>query len=368
MPCCRRAGGAIVCAWLFVALTSGAWAQGSLQELLDFSRSYSVGEQLSGHNAPSLQGLGMGGVLAALDSDDPINPAQNAELDDWWGQVRTGSYVAAGEGGICTFLLKVAGPIGSSEHPQGLSFHFQDLDSDPVPRLLPLAPPAQVTARPLIVAPAGLALSESDWGGSYGRRVGRRLAVGLTIAGDVSVNWDLAIAPGVLGPGPTPVMSLSSAPRSGVSGARIGALYQATDDLRLGLLCSVGGTDVTVTAPMSPPPNQFVIGYDSWDVRIGGAYRLTPRTTVALDMQDGHLSGASVAEHSVMWYGGLEQRIGSGLAIRFGDSDGSFTAGFGYGDGRWGLDYAFVDDLWRASLEPIYGDMSGHFVAAHVCF
>lgn len=343
-------------------LASLAWAQPSLRDLRDFSRNFSVGEQLSGHNDASVRGIGMGGVLAALDSADPINPAQNAELDEWWGQVRFNNYVTAGRLEINGHLFKLGGPVGSARHPQGLSFHYQDLEADPIPQLVPLPPP-------LPFAPAGLVLSESDWGASYGRKVGRKVSVGLTIAGDVGVNWDLAIRPGVLGPRPTPVLSMAGEPRRGISGGRVGALYQANDDLRLGFFFSTGATEANVKSFLAPPPNVVSFAYDSWDVRLGAAYNLTPRTTVALDMQNGHVSGAGTSESSVMWFGGIEQRIGSGLAIRLGQSDGSLTTGVGYaGKPGWGVDYAYVNDRYRNSLQRLYGDTSGHFIALHSQF
>ena len=74
---------------------------------------FSLGERLSGFNEPSVQGIGMGGALVALDSADPINPAQNAELDEWWVQVR-GGWLHTGVGtDIDSFMVKANGQVAA---------------------------------------------------------------------------------------------------------------------------------------------------------------------------------------------------------------------------------------------------------------
>ncbi|MFQ6097753.1 MAG: hypothetical protein ACE5O2_08495, partial [Armatimonadota bacterium] len=314
---------------------------------------FSLGERLSGFNEPSVRGIGMGGVLTALDSRDPINPAQNAELDGWWGQFRTGWLNTSVGTDIKSVGFKVACPIGSARHPAGLAFHYQTLDSSNRGVNIPMPPPDPSLS---------VDLREGDWGVSYGRKVGRKVAVGLTIAGDVDVDIDMLAVPGA-----TKLAKLNSGPSAGISGARVGALYTPCDAWRVGLLFSVGGTDVDVTS-LFPEPVKATYEFDTWSLRVGAQYKPHARTTLALEMDRGHISGAGSSSESTMWWGGIEQRLSCNLALRIGSADGPFSAGIGYSGDGWGIDYAYVNDRYRDSLSDLYGGSAGNYLAVHKLF
>ena len=334
----------VLIAPLFIAASASAQLDPSL---------FSIGEQLSGFNEPSVRGIGMGGPLVALDSVDPINPAQNAELQGPWGQVRFGWLDTSVGTDIDSLMFRAACPIGSKRHPAGLAFHIQCLDSHHPGVNIPMPPPYPSLS---------FDLEEHDWGVSYGRGVGRNLSVGLTIAGDVGVDIDMLAVPGDM-----KLAKLSSGPSGGVSGARVGALYEPCEDWRLGLLFSVGGTDVDIQT-LVPEPGKVSHNFDTWSLRLGAQYDIGPHTSLALDMDRGHLSGAGVTQNDTMWFGGIEQRIGSDLALRIGTADGPFSAGFGYSHDGWAVDYAYVNDRYRSSLSPLYGGNSANYLAIHKLF
>jgi hypothetical protein len=141
-------------------------------------------------------------------------------------------------------------------------------------------------------------------------------------------------------------------------GARFGAYYEATPEISLGFIYDTYDEDVTPSGPlfMGATPLTF----DSEEIVIGAAAMVHPQILAALEWQQLTSESGPFSAGDSGFRLGVEGRVAPEWLVRLGTNDGAFSGGFGYQDGPWALNYAYISDWNDDSVGALLGGSDTH--------
>jgi hypothetical protein len=183
----------------------------------------------------------------------------------------------------------------------------------------------------------------------YGRRVGRRTAVGLSVLGgeqsDLSMN-------AVEGP-----MLLNLKANAGF-GFRIGAVQEWGPGDYAGVLYS--NSQNNVSAIVNEVASRPV--YHGDELNVGAAHHIMKNVVAAVEFERGTTSRGAYLGATDLWHFGAEYAPNAQWAVRAGAQGGQPTAGVGYAGRHWHADYAFIQNLNDNDFHALFGSSETHAV------
>lgn len=296
---------------------------------------YAVSHPFALPTATTTRLVGMGGFSSCIPDAGFANPAFAGALTRYSAVARKSVTTFDDELRLNSQQGSVAVPL--KENREGLQLSGFQLQSNDAALLFG-------------DAPAELSLSEYDLSIHYGRRLSPNWLVGVTLSPIFHnrVEFRAAGAP----------VSLLRLEAEADWGFRIGTVYQLGDRGWLGAVYDRYNEDVTATG--------LAVGgglqqdFRSHEVVAGAAYRITDRILAAVEWQQLGSSGAGTSNEEAGWRIGAEAQLSDQLALRAGSNQGGLSLGFGWTDGDWSANYAYVSDWNEGIFEQPFGGSDTH--------
>jgi hypothetical protein len=194
------------------------------------------------------------------------------------------------------------------------------------------------------MGPVAGRMTDNAWVVDYGRRLGPRFTAGLSVLGHERVG--LSFTP-PLGPQLLDLVDVADL------GARIGATYEWAPGDYLGLIYSYSQDSITTSGVAATTQGKTT--FHNNQVVLGASHHFDARWLGVLEFQHGGTWQSSFGSSDNAWHLGAEYRPCKRWALRAGLSDGSPTYGFGYDDGRWHADYAYINDWNNNAAKDLFG-------------
>jgi hypothetical protein len=182
----------------------------------------------------------------------------------------------------------------------------------------------------------------------YGHSFGSRTVAGLSVLGGeqsvVAFN--------------TPEGPLQALKSNAGFGFRLGAAQRwgGPGDY-LGFIYSNSQNNVDASGMEEEGTGGFArVVYHGDDLNVGAAHHIGSKVLAAVEFERGTTSRGSYLSGEDVWHFGLEYTPERPWAVRFGVAGGEPTAGLGYAQGRWRVDYAYLHDLNDADFHSFFGN------------
>lgn len=323
--------------WLLVALGASL---GYCQDLSSYAVAHPFGLAL----ATTTRQSAMGGSLGCVADVASGNPAFAAVHEK--GPEGPGGTAGAGVSAtrfdhgpnLVSERVWVAAPV--QEGVGGFQATFFHLSSNPG---TPVTFPS---------GQAALDLTEEDLGLQYGRRLGARLSAGIGISPTSRITLKFATPTGL------PLWRIDA--KSDIGG-RLGLAYQYADSDYVGVVGDYY-QETASGAGLAAAAQRGV--FHTGLVTAGISRHLQRGLMVVAEYQRATSSRGDQEQLLAGWHLGAEALVTSTLALRAGSDDGHLTAGLGFANGSFRLDYAYLyrwnDDVVRS----IFGRSATHQLEA----
>jgi len=280
--------------------------------------------------------VGMGGFSSCIPDAGFANPAFAGALTDESAVLR-GS-VTSFDGGLRLNSQQASFAMPLQSNRQGVQISFFHLGSNDAP-FAGFGTPAQ------------LSMCEDDISLHYGRRLTDHWLAGVAVS-PLFHNSMGVIVPGA----PDPLAHLKS---KADWGCRIGTVYELGDRGWIGAVYDRYDESVTGSGAVFGATPVDATSH-SEEIVVGVAYRVTDRVLAAVEWQQlsMHLGAVENAEAGVRV--GCEARLGDSLALRVGSNQGGLSAGVGWNQDGWSVNYAYVQDWNENIFGATYGGSDTH--------
>ncbi len=202
------------------------------------------------------------------------------------------------------------------------------------------------------IGPASIGLAERAFVVNYGRRLAERLTAGLSILG--YQETEVTLAP------PVGRMLLDVRAKADV-GLSFGSAWEWAPDSFLGAMYSWSRIGVDTEGAMVPAPMSNRFTGDQF--LVGVSRRFGPQWLGAVEYQHCGMHASGFEDSgSDIWSFGAEYTPGGPWSFRAGLADESPTFGFGFNNGAWRADYAFIKDWRDGDLGELFGGSRTHSI------
>ena len=193
--------------------------------------------------------------------------------------------------------------------------------------------------------PAALEMSETALVVDYGRRVGAKSTIGLSVLGFQRV--DFSLVPPV---GPK-LMDLRA---KADFGGRLGAVYEYQPGDYLGIIYNFAQHTVDASGLLLGGAASSPVYHDDL-LSAGMSWHVNPRLLAVGEFHWGRIWRGAFREGTTALHYGVEYEALPGLALRVGQADSQLTCGAGYARGGWRVDYAFLQDWNNGAVGRLFG-------------
>lgn len=202
-----------------------------------------------------------------------------------------------------------------------------------------------------VIGDVSVGMSEQAFVVDYGRRLSDALTVGMSVLGYQETS--LSVAP------PAGPLLLDVRSRADF-GLRFGGAWEWAPGDYVGLIYTYAETTVDTEGLLMPA---LVRSKFSGDQFVAGASRhLSPDLLAAVEYQHGGACATGISSSYSTWHFGLEYGPAGPWSFRVGLADESPTLGFGYDNGPWRADYAFINDWHKSEVGALFGGSETHSV------
>lgn len=273
--------------------------------------------------------LSLGGEISCVNDSSFVNPAfAAAQLRPSAGLRGTTTKFTAGPD-----ITSKAANLTYPTNPNETGFEAQILDVDTHDGTIMLPG----------LGPTRFELSEDAWIVDYGRRIKPKLLVGLSILGFERLEFSMHSGP----------MTLAQYVGRADYGGQGGVAYEYEPGDFIGAMYSFTQHTVHCTGMYVQPSFDVVFHARQW--ALGVTKHVNPKVLLAAEWQRGQLKNGLVDNTSDSWHFGAEYQATPQWAFRAGLNDGDFSAGVGYGTGRWRIDYAYIKNWNGGDAGQLFG-------------